>query len=267
MNFFETFFFWIGVFFYILSFILLLIFVIFKKEKVSPLVIYITSAGFIFHTCSGVIRWIATSHPPVLAGYENSLAGAWFVILIAILLSFRYRVARYFLLLVLPFSLLMLGNGLMHGSSYESLSPSFKSPWLAVHVLFAWLAYGSFAVASGVSVYYILIHSGVVGNEDRKRGLDDINLRLIGFGFIAHTVMVGAGAIWAYGLWGSYWSWDPVETWSLITWFAYGLNIHLQLTMGWRGLRGAIVTVLCLGTVIITYFGLGLIPDLHAGLL
>ncbi len=156
----------------------------------------------------------------------------------------------------------------MRGSAHEPFTPSFKSPWLAVHVLFAWLAYGSFAVAGAIGFYYIMLYYGAKSDEEeKKRKLDDLNLRLTGFGFVSHTVMTGAGAIWAYGLWGSYWSWDPVETWSLITWLAYGINIHLQLTMNWRGMKGALLSILCLVAVIITYFGLGLIPEFHIRLL
>jgi ABC-type transport system involved in cytochrome c biogenesis permease subunit len=135
-------------------------------------------------------------------------------------------------------------------------------------VIFAWLSYGSFSVAAGIAVYYLLIYFRVLkGEEEKKRQLEEMNLRIVGFGFIAHTVMVSAGAIWAYGLWGSYWSWDPVETWSLITWLAYGINIHLQVTLGWRGARAQVVTLLCLIAVIVTYFGLGLIHEFHIRLL
>ncbi len=256
---------WLSIAFYVFAFIFLLVEAIFKKNVLNCL--YPTLAGFCFHTISGILRWSITSHPPVLSGYENSLSGSWFVILIGIILAFRFRVSRYFLLFLIPFSLLMLGNGLMSGRAYEPLTPSFKSPWLAVHVLFAWLAYGSFTVAAAIGFYYLVLYYSARGEEEKMRKLDDLNLRLAGFGFISHTIMIGAGAIWAYGLWGSYWSWDPVETWSLITWLAYGINIHLQLTMNWRGIRGALLTVLCLITVIITYFGLGLIHEFHIRLL
>lgn len=265
MNFVEAIFLWFAIFIYTIAFILLLMKIFFKKN--IPLSIFLLS-GLLFHLISGIIRWSITGHPPVLSGYENSFSGTWFIIFLSLILTWRFKVAEYFLLFVLPFSLLMLGNGLIRGVEYESLTPSFKSPWLAVHVIFAWLSYGSFTVAAGIGIYYLLLYFNLIrADSTNLKKLDDINLRIVGFGFITHTIMMGAGAIWAYGLWGTYWSWDPVETWSLITWLAYGINIHLQLTMNWRGFRGAVITVLCLVTVIITYFGLGLIPALHIQLL
>lgn len=268
MNFIEVLTFWFAVFCYLAGFIILLYNSLFKKEyerffKFSVL------GGFLSHTASGATRWILTGHPPVLSGYENNLAGSWFIMLLGLILRFRFRVAKYFMLFLLPFVLLMLGNGVMHGVEHENLTPSFRSPWLAVHVIFAWLAFGSFTVAGGVAIYYLLLYFKFINQHsgDQLNRLDDINLRLLGFGFISHTIMVSAGAIWAYGLWGSYWSWDPVETWSLISWLAYGVNLHLQLTLKWRGLKGAVITLLCLVTVIITFFGLGLIHQFHIQLL
>lgn len=269
MNMYEEIFFWFAVFFYMTGFISLLINVLFKKNLPFRIFTYSLIVGFTFHTFSIITRWVATGHPPVLSGYENSIAGAWFIIFLGLLLFIRFKTAGYFFLFLLPAVLLLLGNGLMSGTLHEALKPSFKSPWLGLHVIFAWLAFGSFVISAGISLYYLLLYFKIMenGEEERLKKLDEINLRLIGFGFISHTVMTSAGAIWAYGLWGSYWSWDPVETWSLITWLAYGLNIHLQLTMNWRGVRAQVLTLLCLIAVVITFFGLGLIHQFHIRLL
>jgi len=67
--------------------------------------------------------------------------------------------------------------------------------------------------------------------------------------------MISAGAIWAKDLWGSYWSWDPVETWSMISWTTYGIAIHLRVTFGWRETRLAWLLIIALSTVIISFFG------------
>ena len=73
--------------------------------------------------------------------------------------------------------------------------------------------------------------------------------------------MIASGAIWARELWGSYWSWDPVETWSLVTWLMYGLTIHLRLTRGWRGARFARMAIGCIAGMIISFFGVTLVVD------
>ena len=89
--------------------------------------------------------------------------------------------------------------------------------------------------------------------------LDEIMIRSTAFGFATEAIMIAAGAIWAKNLWGSYWSWDPVETWSLLTWVTYGLVLHLRTTLGWRGRRLAWVSVFAVVTVIVTAWGVNLV--------
>jgi ABC-type transport system involved in cytochrome c biogenesis permease subunit len=73
--------------------------------------------------------------------------------------------------------------------------------------------------------------------------------------------MLVAGSIWAEGLWGSYWSWDPVETWSLISYLVYGIVIHLRVTLGWRDQRQAWLVIAALSTVVISFFGVNFVVN------
>ena len=78
---------------------------------------------------------------------------------------------------------------------------------------------------------------------------------------------MGAGAIWAYGLWGRYWGWDPMETWTLISWLTYGLYIHLRATMGWRDARGAWLALVAFVFILIAFGGIAMMRGLHATLI
>jgi ABC-type transport system involved in cytochrome c biogenesis permease subunit len=73
--------------------------------------------------------------------------------------------------------------------------------------------------------------------------------------------MIAAGSLWAKDLWGSYWGWDPVETWNLVAWLAYGLLIHLRVTFGWRGRRFAWYALFAVVLVIVAYFGVGIVLE------
>jgi ABC-type transport system involved in cytochrome c biogenesis permease subunit len=74
-----------------------------------------------------------------------------------------------------------------------------------------------------------------------------------------------SGAIWANYAWGTYWSWDPKETWSLITWFIYAAYLHARVTRGWRGRRAAFISIVGFLAVIFLYWGVSFIlPGLHA---
>jgi cytochrome c-type biogenesis protein CcsB len=95
--------------------------------------------------------------------------------------------------------------------------------------------------------------------------LDRITYKTIGIAFPLLTLMIAAGAYWANQTWGSYWSWDPKETWAAITWLVYAGYLHMRVTRGWRGRRAAYFAVLGFAVVMFTFFGVTyLLPGLHA---
>jgi cytochrome c-type biogenesis protein CcsB len=94
--------------------------------------------------------------------------------------------------------------------------------------------------------------------------LDDLNHRLVMFGFLFLSVGIITGAVWAHSAWGRYWGWDPKETWSLITWFVYATLLHARMMRGWRGKRTAILSIGGFAAVLFTYFGVNLLPGLHS---
>jgi cytochrome c-type biogenesis protein CcsB len=95
--------------------------------------------------------------------------------------------------------------------------------------------------------------------------LDDVTYRSIAIGFPLLTLGIITGAIWADSAWGTYWSWDPKETWSLITWFVYALYLHSRFVRGWRGRKTAVLAVLGFIAVIFTYLGVNLLlSGLHS---
>ncbi len=95
--------------------------------------------------------------------------------------------------------------------------------------------------------------------------LDRITYKTICIAFPLLTLMIAAGAYWANRTWGSYWSWDPKETWAAITWLVYAAYLHMRVTHGWRGRRAAYFALLGFGVVMFTFFGVTyLLPGLHA---
>ncbi len=95
--------------------------------------------------------------------------------------------------------------------------------------------------------------------------LDRLTYKTIGIAFPLLTLMIAAGAYWANRTWGSYWSWDPKETWALITWMVYAGYLHMRIARGWRGRRAAYFTIIGFAVVLFTFFGVTyLLPGLHA---
>ena len=269
MAYFEGIFIWTAIGFYTAGFLLFLSGLVFKKEKHQDHGFRAAVLAFAFHTLAIAVRWAVTGHLPVMHTYENSLAGTWFVMLTYFGLRYAFPLSRPFGVAVIPLVLLILGNGIQTGGELQPLEPPYKSNWLYVHVLFAWFAFGSFVTAFAAGVMYLLkarSDKGVLSRLPELKLLDELSLRLILFGFFSEAIMTGSGAIWAHGLWGRYWGWDPVETWSLISWLTYGLNLHLRITLGWKGRRAAWLAIISLFGVVFLFFGIGFISGLHTGI-
>ncbi len=87
---------------------------------------------------------------------------------------------------------------------------------------------------------------------------------MVVIGFFLLALGIITGAVWAHSAWGSYWTWDPKETWSLITWLIYAVILHSRLLRGWRGKRIAILSIIGFFCVLFTYFGVNYLAGLHS---
>lgn len=267
----EAVFIWIAAWIYGMSFLAFLYGLVFRNEKGVRFGFYLAVSGLVPQVISAGIRWAATGHPPIMREYENALTGSSLVLIVFIMLRHWYRRVEAVGALVMPVILMMLGNALMKRPYLEPLNPSFKSNWLWIHICFAWIAYGAFCIGAGLGMLYllkerVLSKGGGKGFYERLPELEvisDLILRMMIFGFAALTVQIGAGSIWAYGLWGRYWGWDPIETWSLITWFVYGTYIHFGVTLGWKGKKMAWLAIVSLISLFITYGGIGYMASVH----
>ncbi len=153
------------------------------------------------------------------------------------------------------------------------LNPALKSRWLAVHTIFAFGGYAAFTVSFGAAIMYLIqqhfLKKKRLGAMYQKLPaldvLDDINYRCLTFGFPLLTIAIITGAIWAETAWGTYWSWDPKETWSLITWFVYAVYLHARYVRGWKGSQMAVISAVGFLAVIFTYLGVNLVlSGLHS---
>lgn len=145
--------------------------------------------------------------------------------------------------------------------------------WLDFHVFTTFIGYAGFAISFGLSLIYLLkerseasgTKGGIMSAFPEARIIDELSYRAIAWGFPFLATGIVSGAVWANYAWGSYWSWDPKETWSLITWFIYAAYLHARVTRGWRGKRAAYISVAGFLAVIFLYWGVSFVlPGLHA---
>ncbi len=243
--------------------------VVFGNERFAARMVWLATLGLALHAGAVGARYEATGHLPWSGDYENGLFGGLFIVAFTLVVAWRQPSLRVIAAATLPLALLLMGFGAMRQPALAPMPASLKSFWLYVHVFFAWLAFGAYALAMGGGIAFLL------KDRDARRAapnpryerlpstdrLDELVFRWIVFGFLTDAVMIASGAIWARDLWGNYWSWDPVETWSAITWLVYGLAIHLRLTRGWRGARFARLAVLAIVNMIVTFFGVTFVVE------
>jgi len=220
----------------------------------------VLAVAIALHTVLVAWRWIQTGHVPVIGNFENALFAAWFMAALSAWAAWRER-SPIVAAAALPVALLVLGGGALSDTSPSPFVASLNSFWLYIHVFFAWLAYGAYTVAFGAAVVYLVKtrRGRVPSTREELDRLDERMFRSTAFGFMTDGIMIAAGAIWANDLWGSYWSWDPVETWSLLAWITYGLALHLRTTLGWRGRRLAWILVVAIVIPIVASWGVNLV--------
>jgi cytochrome c-type biogenesis protein CcsB len=252
--------------------VLYLCYLIKPQETIGKIGHYLVSVGLLVHIAFTVNRYVEAGHTPLTNLHESLSFFALAVVAFFIIFERRYRI--YILgSFVVPLALLIMAISATFSSVIPPLNPALKSKWLVVHTTMAFVGYAAFAISFGVSIMY-LIQSHFL--KQRKLGpmfqklppldvLDDISYRCLTFGFPLLTFAIISGAIWAETAWGTYWSWDPKETWSLITWFIYAALLHGRLTTGWRGRKAAMLSIFGFLIMLFTFLGVNLLlPGLHS---
>ncbi|MCI8401099.1 MAG: c-type cytochrome biogenesis protein CcsB [Lachnospiraceae bacterium] len=254
---------------YLAATALYFVFFAIKKEGPGRWAGHVFMAAFGLHTLAMLLRGIGAGRLPLTNQYEFATSFAWGISLcyLVFMAKYRFRALGAF---VAPVIFLIIGYAAMQSREVRELMPALKSNWLAIHVSTAIISYGAFGVAFGVSMVY-LVRGRMREDEFHRREMPDlekldmISYRAVSLGFLFLTLVIVTGAIWAERAWGRYWSWDPKETWSLITWIIYALYLHVRLSRGWQGKKAAWFAVVGFICVVFTYIGVNtLIPGIHS---
>lgn len=218
-----------------------------------------------FLTAALVFRSFATGHGPFANMYEFSVAFAWGALVVHVWFLKRYRQWATGVI-VLPVALALLLYATTIPSTASPLVPALQNNLLlTIHVAVAVIAYGAFAVGFAAAVIYLVQPKGRRWwFLPRRELMDELSYKatLVGFPFLTLTIVLGA--VWADVAWGRYWSWDPKETASLVTWIICGAYLHARSARGWRGQRAAVLLMLVFAATLFTYFGNLFFTGLHA---
>ena len=254
---------------YFAAMILFFVFFAMRKEKAGKIAGILLSAGFVFHTAALICRGIGAGRLPLTNQYEFATSFAWGICLVSLIFIWRFHF-RALGTFATPVIFVIIGYAAMQSKEVRELMPALRSNWLAFHVSSAIVSYGAFGVSFAVSLIF-LIRERMRDNRfweehiPTREKLDMISYRAVSLGLLFLTFVIVTGAIWAERAWGSYWSWDPKETWSLVTWIIYALYLHLRIARGWKGKSAAVFAVIGFICVIFTYIGVNtLLPGIHS---
>ncbi len=250
-------------------------------------------------TAQLVLRWWQSGHFPISNLYESLCFLAWACTLTQLLVERNWSsplvaaAATPMGLGCIAFASFALPDQLQQASP---LVPALRSSWLVMHVSVIMVSYAALMVGSLLSVAVLLtdrdeeleLRSSSIGTGayrrpqvlstegavavqnppevqlssihfSRTEQLDSLSYRTITVGFLLLTVGIISGAVWANEAWGSWWSWDPKETWALICWLVYAAYLHTRLSRGWQGRRPALVAASGLIVIVVCYIGVNLL--------
>lgn len=248
-------------------------------------------------------RWIIAGYFPLSNLYESLLFLTWTLLTIYLYLENKTK-SKLMGAILIPVALLIMGFANLTLSpdmqKASPLVPALQSNWLMMHVSMMMLSYATLIMGSLLCILFLVISKyqdvdlqvidesslplynvmldyyeaklfspsdeiAELGKLKLLQSLDNWSYRIIGLGFPFLTIGIIAGGVWANEAWGSYWSWDPKETWALITWLVFATYLHSRLTKGWEGKKTAILGGLGFFVIWVCYLGVNFLgKGLHS---
>ena len=273
---------------------------LYSLEKIGKFSAIVANFLLFFILCS---RWIVAGYFPLSNLYESLLFLTWILLTIYLYIESKIQ-SKLIGSILIPITLLINGfaNLTLSPEMQKSspLVPALQSNWLMMHVSLMLLSYATLIVGSLLCILFLVISGykdvdlkiidnsslplynimvdyyeltltsssnelSELGKLKLLHSIDNWSYRIIGLGFPFLTIGIIAGGVWANEAWGSYWSWDPKETWALITWLIFATYLHARITKGWQGKKTAILGGLGFFVIWICYLGVNFLgTGLHS---
>lgn len=278
-----------GSFYFTVSLILILLsfagytlFLFTGSKKISKAAFIAMIGALALQTFAFAVRWtfsysIGIDTPPLVDLYDSLIFFGYVILLgfVVIRIFYDFDVLGFIISLVSGAAIAFASFSPLAPSAIEPTIPALQSPWLLYHIVVLFVAYGAFGASFGLGILYLFKHYKE-NNPVNKTGrfvrllpdtpvIEEAIYKIIIYGLVFLSAGIVIGAAWADSAWGGYWSWDPKETWSLITWIAYIMFVHARMVRGWEGKKTAWIAIIGFLAVIFCYLGVDLIiPGLHS---
>ena len=268
--------------------------------KIGKISTVVANLLLFFILCS---RWVVAGYFPLSNLYESLLFLTWLLLTIYFYIETKTQ-SKLIGSVLIPVALLISGFANLTLSpemqKASPLVPALQSNWLMMHVSMMLLSYGTLIIGSLLCILFLVISRSKdvdlkiiddsslplynimldyyeakllspsneiseLGKLKLLQSIDNWSYRIIGLGFPFLTIGIISGGVWANEAWGSYWSWDPKETWALITWLVFATYLHARITKGWEGKKTAILGGLGFFVIWICYLGVNFLgKGLHS---
>jgi cytochrome c-type biogenesis protein CcsB len=243
----------------------------------------------ILFTITLLSRWITEGYFPLSNLYESLIFLSWGITTLHLIIENKTK-SRLIGAIATPLTFFISGFSSLtlpiEMQKALPLVPSLQSNWLMMHVSMMMISYATLIVGSLLSILYLAfikinqksneisfnisnsessLNSTVSSKLSLLQTVDIWSYRIIGLGFPFLTIGIISGAVWANEAWGSYWSWDPKETWALITWLVFAIYLRSRLLKGWQGEKAAILGSCGFFVIWICYLGVNFLgKGLHS---
>jgi len=229
-------------------------------------------AAFLCHTAVILIGSFKTGLFPGRNLYQSLVLAGWAFSGMFLFIRHRFNL-KVLGVYAAPFAAAVMIMAVRIPADTVADSRFFKSVWVFFHVLIMFLGNGALALACGVGLLYLLQERAI---KTKTHGfffkrlpslelLDSVGYRCIVSGFAMLTIGLVVGFLYAKTAWGQFWSWDPKEVWAGIVWLFYAALLHERLTVGWRGRKAAIMSIIGFAVILFTFLGVNLILEGHHG--
>ena len=255
----EQLLFWIAVGAYGLSAFCYILGFIAQGERLFLAGLVTAIAGWLPHTASIGVRW-AQGATPFISISESLSLGVWVAVLFFLALQASRARVPALGVLVMPVGFVLIGwGGTLRTGPATQIVPALQSAWLWIHIVGASTGFAAVLLAAALGLLYLVKEKKEGGFYERlpqPPALDALSYRFVVGGFTLYGLMIVSGGFWANQVKGTFWNWDPVEVWSLVSWLIYGIYLHLRITFGWRGRRLAIYSLVAAAAMIVSYWGI-----------
>ena len=260
------------IFFYLMSTAGYFAYLFLQKNYLNRAGYFLLIAGFLCNSTAIFYAFLKSGQIPVHNLHETLVIVGWSIACVFIIFQYKFNL-KIFGIYAAPLAAIVMVFASQVSCEPVQIKNIVNNFWLIFHIISIFIGEASFVLAGGLGFMYLVQEHAI---KTKKHGfffrrlpslelLDSTGYTCIVVGFTMLTIGLATGLVYAKMVWGKFWSWDPKEVWSGITWLLYAALLHERLTVGWRGRKAAIMAIVGLAVLLFTFFGVNFLLKGHHG--